>query len=68
MFENYSRVRLITDRFRSEGAAAGMLGYIIETYPNGDYEVEFSASDGTTIAQIVVGESDVVPAPEETAP
>lgn len=38
----------------------GMVGYIIEVYPNGNYEVDFSNTDGTTLAQVVVTEQDIV--------
>jgi hypothetical protein len=53
MLANYSRVRLVTDRFRSEGLDYGAVGYIIEVYGDGAYEVEFSDNSGITIAQIV---------------
>jgi len=59
MLENYSRVRLMSDKFRSQGAAVFEVGYVIEVYPNGDYEVEFSRADGVTTAQIVVREEDL---------
>lgn len=41
-----------------------MLGYVIESYADGKYEVEFSDANGITIAQIVVGEEDLILAPE----
>jgi len=53
MIDNYSRVRLLTDKYRKEGAATGAVGYVIEVYDNGDCEVEFSDRDGITFAQIV---------------
>jgi len=59
MLENYSPVRLLTDRFRSEGAAEGDLGYVIETYPDGVCEVEFSNPQGITFAQIVARENEL---------
>lgn len=59
MLENYSRVRLLTDRFRSEGAAEGDLGYVIETYPDGACEVEFSNPQGITFAQIIACEDEL---------
>lgn len=58
MPEAYVRVRLLTDRFQSEGLQPGAFGYIIEVYPGGEYEVEFSQTDGTTIAQVVLTESE----------
>lgn len=59
MLQNYSRVRLLTEKFQASGAALFDVGYIIEVYSDGDYEVEFSDKDGTTTAQIVVREEDI---------
>lgn len=59
MIPNYSRVRLITDKYRDNGAFNGMIGYVIETYYDGKYEVEFSDSEGISLAQIVVDEEDL---------
>jgi hypothetical protein len=62
---NYSPVRLLTDRFRDKGLETGAIGYVIEVYPNGDYEVEFSEpASGITIAQVVAkeGELEALPA------
>lgn len=53
MLENYSRVRLLTDRYQNKGVAAGTIGYVIEVYDDA-YEVEFSNPNGITIAQVVV--------------
>ena len=58
MFENYTRVRLITDKYRSEGAEFGDIGYIIEVYHDA-YEVEFSDKSGATYAQIVARDGDL---------
>jgi hypothetical protein len=61
MLENYIRVRLKTNKYQLEGASAGDLGYIIEVYPDGGYEVEFSDENGTTFAQIVAREDELQP-------
>lgn len=53
MLPNYSCVRLLTDRYTSEGARSGDIGYIIETWNEDAYEVEFSDNEGITVAQIV---------------
>lgn len=58
-WQNYTRVRLLTDKYASEGAPRGALGYIIEVYDDGGYEVEFSHADGTTYAQIVARKEDL---------
>ncbi len=58
MIENYSRVRLLTNRFQSEGVCYGALGYIIEVYDHA-YEVEFSDESGITQGQIVAEEKEL---------
>ncbi|MFC5743192.1 DUF4926 domain-containing protein [Dyella tabacisoli] len=40
--------------------SAGDTGYIIEDYGDGNYEVEFSNSDGSTRIQVVINEKDLV--------
>lgn len=62
----YTRVRLTTDRFESQGASAGMIGYVIGVHGNGDYEVELSDRDGISVAQLVATEQDPSPEPEGT--
>ena len=58
-FDNYTRVRLLTDRFREDGASLFDVGDIIEVYPGGKYEVEFSDSMSVTYAQIVANASEL---------
>lgn len=41
-----------------------MLGYVIESYPDGKYEIEFSDANGTAIAQFVASGEDLVVIPE----
>jgi hypothetical protein len=62
--KQYERVRLVTDRYESEGARRGMIGFIIEIYNGDAFEVEFCRSDGVTVAQIVAAESDLERHPE----
>lgn len=58
--KEYNRVKLLTDKFKDEGVVKGNLGYIIEIYDDGNYEVEFSDSrSGITIAQIVVNPDEI---------
>jgi hypothetical protein len=61
--EIYSRVMLASDRYISEGAKPGAIGYVIEVYPDNTSEVEFSTPDGITYAQIVANDSELKPAP-----
>ncbi len=59
MLKNYSRVRLLTDDYKSEGVSRGAVGYIIEVFNDGFYEVEFSDPEGTTAALLALRESDL---------
>jgi hypothetical protein len=63
MLENYSRIRLLTNKYQSEGASCFSVGYIIEVYPNNKYEVEFSDLNGITMAQIVADGNELEIAP-----
>ena len=67
MLDNYSRVRLMTDRYKLQGASWFDVGYIIEVYPENKYEVEFSNPDGITTAQIAAGGDELQEA-AETSP
>ena len=64
MIKNYTRIKLTTNKYEHEGVYVGMLGYIIELYHDGKYEVEFSDTNGITVAQLVLDESDFVVSPE----
>lgn len=55
----YSRIRLLTDVYESEGVSVGAIGYIIEVYNDEAYEIEFSDDNGITIAQVVVKQNEV---------
>ena len=59
MLKNYDRVRIITNDHKDEGVSEGAVGYVIETYDDGDYEVEFSDPGGTTLALLALNESDL---------
>jgi len=41
-----------------------MIGYVIESYPDGKYEIELANKEGITIAQFVVTECDLTALPE----
>lgn len=65
MISEYTRVSLTSDRYEKEGARQGMLGYVIEVYDGGYYEVEFSDPEtGCTVAQVVVAQDDIEERPE----
>jgi hypothetical protein len=55
----YSQVELVTDHYQGRGVPLGAIGTILEVYDDGDYEVEFSHSDGTTIAWFAVSQNEV---------
>jgi len=58
--EIYQRVKLLTDRFVStDNVYAGSIGYVIDIYPDGNCEVEFSDANGITFAQIVTSPSEL---------
>jgi hypothetical protein len=59
---NYSKVKLLTDKYKSEGVSDGAIGYVIEVYQNHKYEVEFSDLNGITIAQIVLDSNEFITA------
>jgi hypothetical protein len=64
-FMLYQRVRIVTDRFAAERAPRGSVGYVIECYQDGAYEVEVSNPDtGETVAQFVANTADLEAAPE----
>ena len=69
MLPVYSRVMLVTDKYKGDGGRRGMMGYIIEVYEDGNYEIEFSdATTGTTSTQLVANDQDIVLAPEPGEP
>jgi hypothetical protein len=58
--EIYNRVRIVTPRFAEEGVTPGMHGYVLERYPDGNYEIEVSdPATGETIALFAATPADV---------
>jgi hypothetical protein len=55
----FDRVEIGTDRFASEGAPRGTVGYVIERWNDGALEVEVMRSDGSTAAQFVAQPCDL---------
>jgi hypothetical protein len=37
-----------------EGLSRGLVGTVVEVFPSGDYEVEFTDEDGRTVAQLAL--------------
>ena len=65
--ESLSLVRLLTDRYRTEGVMAGAIGVVLDVYDDA-YEVEFSREDGTTIAWFAIQQDEVEPYVSTDAP
>lgn len=59
MIIQYSQVILSTSRFQCEGLEPGIIGYVLECYPDGNFEVEFSDENGITIDVVVVTEYEI---------
>lgn len=55
----YNRVRYVGATNTQERINSGDIGYVIDDYGDGNYEIEFSAPDGTTRAQLVIAGSDL---------
>ncbi len=49
----------MTSSFQSRNASQFDVGYIIEVYDDGSYEIEFSDARGATRAQIVARAEDL---------
>ena len=60
-FAEYSDVQLTTDKYLHRGVSAGAIGTILEIWNDGEaYEVDFSDSEGTTIACFAVLEDELM--------
>ena len=47
--ELYQKVRLITDKYESDGLTIGMIGTILEIYSENDYEIEWYDANGNVV-------------------
>lgn len=56
----YSRVKFFGPVKDYPDLHTGDIGYVIEDYEDGNYEVEFSNPDGATRCQIVIPENYLV--------
>lgn len=56
----YDKVRVISNNYINKGIKKGDVGYIIETYNDRHYEVEFSDENtGISYAQEVISVDDI---------
>lgn len=60
-FKNYSQVRLVTDKYATEGVPIGTIGTIIEIWekPRLGYEVDFSDVEGIITAWFSVEPDEI---------
>ena len=60
MLKLYSPVKILSPKYGGEKLKVGDIGYIIEVYDNGKYEVEFSDSKtGEDVAILVLDEEEI---------
>ena len=59
MINQYSLVRLNSDKYQSEGIEEGSKGYIVDIFDGPHYYVEFSEPDGSTIALLTLTEDEI---------
>jgi hypothetical protein len=57
--QQFQRVKLLTNKYNSEGIRVGDIGYILEVYGDGYYEVEFSDINGETICIFAFPETEL---------
>lgn len=58
--KNYSRIKMISDKYIDEGIKSGDIGCIIEVYDDEFCEVEFSGKDGITWALETISTKEFV--------
>lgn len=58
--EKYQRVKMLNDKYISDGIKKNAIGYILEIYDEKYCEVEFSAEDGSTIAIQAINSGDFI--------
>ena len=55
----YDMVRIVSGRFADEGAPPGTIGFIVEKWEEGVFEVEVSRPDGATVALFSAKENEL---------
>ena len=58
--EKYQKVKIINNKYMSDGIIKNAIGYILEIYDEKHCEVEFSAKDGSTIAVQAINVDDFI--------
>ena len=58
--QKYQRIMMINNKYSLDGILKGSIGYILEIYDQNFCEIEFSNSDGSTIAVQAINKDDFV--------
>ena len=58
--EKYQKVKIINNKYMSDGIIQNAIGYILEIYDEKYCEVEFSSKDGSTIAVQAINVDDFI--------
>ena len=58
--EKYQKVKMLNNKYISDGITKNAIGYILEIYDEKYCEVEFSAKDGSTIAVQAINREDFI--------
>ena len=58
--DKYQKVKMINNNYIEDGIQEGYIGYILEIYDENYCEVEFSNTDGSTIAVQAINKSDFI--------
>lgn len=60
VLEKYQKVRILNNKYISDGITRNAIGYILEIYDGKYCEVEFSAKDGSTIVVQAINRDDFI--------
>ena len=60
--QQFEKVRYVGENNKVPGIKYGVIGFILEVYDDGNYEVEFSDESGITIAWQAFSGEDIEPA------
>ena len=60
VMEKYQKVKIINNKYMSDGIIKNAIGYILEIYDEKYCEVEFLAKDGSTIAVQAINVDDFI--------
>lgn len=58
--KKYQRVRMLNDNYSADGIKKDAIGYILEVYDQNFCEIEFSDTNGNTIAVQAINKEDFI--------